>query len=267
LSNGKIENIKIEYRPEQVKKLLSVIKNLRDKAITLVMFQSGMDISTVCSLNYGDLKEGLEKGEEPLMIHVKRPKVGLNYRIFIGHDAIESIKTYLNERRVKYKEDIDFDTPLFMLEGTHVNNRVRCKPKFFQDNMRRYVLLAGLVSKEKMEKADFSPARPHALRSGFSTIARLKGLNERLIDYFMGHSDPYGGAYNQATNDELREKYTEIEPALSVSSVSSLNDIERGLRKEIEKRDYQIKGMEDRLNEMEKDFKLIKKYWEEKAKS
>jgi integrase len=265
LSNGKLENTKIEYRPEQVKRLLSVIKSHRDKAICLIMFQSGMDISTACSLNYGDIEEGFERMDKPLMVHVQRKKIGLNYRTFLGHDSIEAIETYLNERVNKYGEKMTYETPLFVTEGTHVNKRMRCKPKLF----RSYVVLAGLVSKAKMKRADFSPARPHALRASFATIARLKGLNEKLIDYFMGHSDPYGGAYNQATNKELRDKYMEIEEALSVSSVSNLSDIEGKLKEELKQRDFQIKGMEDRLKELEQDFKTLKELvqWEKSLKS
>jgi integrase/recombinase XerD len=269
LSNGKVENTKIEYRPEKIKKLLSVVKSHRDKAIILLMFQSGMDISTACSLNYGDVKEGLERGEEPLMVHVKRPKVGLNYRTFLGHDSIEAIKTYLNERRMKYSEKLEWETPLFTVEGAHVMKGTRIKPKNFQDNMREYVVLSGLVSKERMERADFSPARPHALRSGFSSIARLKGLNERLIDYFMGHSDPYGGAYNQTTNKELKEKYLEIEPALSVSSVSNFSDIEAKLRSDMERVTATNDALTSKVLQLEQDFKTMKELiqWEKKIKA
>ncbi len=267
MSNGKIENEKIEYRPEQVKRLLEVIKSPRDKAITLIMFQSGMDISTVCSLNYGAIKEPLERGEEPIMIHIKRPKVGFNYRTFCGHDTIQALKLYLNIRREKYKEEIGYDTPLFVSDGTHVNKAKRIVPKNFQDNMREYVLLAGLVSKEKMERADFSPARPHALRAGFATIARLKGLNEALINYWLGHSDKYGGAYNNATEGELREKYLEIEPGLSVSTVSNMGDIEARMKEELELRDHMIRGMKEEIVELKQGAKFFNEVFKEMAET
>ncbi len=265
MNNGKIENQKIEYRPEQVKKLLDVIRSPRDKALVLMMFQSGMDISTALSLNYGHIKEGLESGKEPLMIHVNRPKVGLNYRTFVGHDTVEALKLYMNQRKIKYKEEIGYDTPLFVSDGTHINKRKRIAPKNFQDNMREYVLLAGLVSEERLKRADLSPARPHALRAGFSTIARLKGLNEKLIDYFMGHSDSYGGAYNIVTNDELKEKYLEIEPGLSVSSVSNLGDIEVKMKEELELRDHMIRGMKERIIELEQGAKVFNEVFKEMA--
>lgn len=253
--NGcKIENTKIEYRPEQVKKLLSAVRSLRDRAIVLIMFQSGMDISTVCSLDYGHVKEELEAGKEPLLIRVVRPKVGLNYRTLIGRDAIEALKAYLEDRTRRKGEKLGYDTPLFMQEGRGTGER--CGPKHFQDQMRDYVLAAGLVSRERLERADLSPARPHALRSGFSSILRLKGANERLIDYWMGHADPYGGAYNQAGDEELREFYKGFEQHLSISGVSSLGEVEERLKKELDKRDYTIKGMEGRIGELEKKIKL-----------
>ncbi len=265
MNNGKIENIKIEYRPEQVKKLLDVIRSPRDKALVLLMFQSGMDISTALSLNYGHIQEGLEGGNEPLMIHVNRPKVGLNYRTFVGHDAVEALKLYMNQRKVKYKEEIGYDTPLFVSDGTHINKRKRIVPKNFQDNMREYVLLAGLVTEERLKRSDLSPARPHALRAGFSTIARLKGLNEKLIDYFMGHSDSYGGAYNIVTNDELKEKYIEIEPGLSVSSVSNLGDIEVKMKEELELRDHMIRGMKEEILDLKQGAKIFNEVFKEMA--
>jgi integrase len=228
------------------------------------MFQSGMDISTTCSLNYGNIKEGFEKGEEPLLVHVKRPKVGLNYRTFIGSDAIDGIKIYLHERVQRHGEKLTFSTPLFAIEGRDIKKGLRCKPKQFQDNMRKYVVLAGLVSEERLERADFSPARPHALRTGFATIARLKGLNERLIDYFMGHSDPYGGAYNQATNDELKEKYIEIEPSLSVSSVSNFGDIEAQFKEDIDNLKATNVALTSKVLQLEQDFRTLKELvqWE-----
>jgi len=41
-----------------VKKLVDHSRAPRDRAIILTMFQGGMDVSTLCSLKYGDVAEG-----------------------------------------------------------------------------------------------------------------------------------------------------------------------------------------------------------------
>jgi integrase len=48
-----------------VKRLVDHAGSSRDRAIILTFFQSGMDISTLCGLKYGDVKDGLERGGSP----------------------------------------------------------------------------------------------------------------------------------------------------------------------------------------------------------
>ncbi|MEE8400852.1 MAG: tyrosine-type recombinase/integrase [Candidatus Hydrothermarchaeaceae archaeon] len=247
----KPENIKIEYRPKQVKKLLDVTKSLRDKAVELGIFQSGMDASTIASLNYSHIKEELEAGTMPLMVKLVRPKEGILYRTFLGNDAVGAIKLYLNERKSR-GDKIDYNTPLFTSEGTHINKQKRMTTKNFQDNLRNYTIKAGLISKERLEAADFNPARPHALRAGFSTILKLNGVNQDVVDGFLGHTDRYKDAYTLATDDELRKIYSSIEEALSVVGVSSgISEIEGKLKKEIEKQNLFIRGLTGRVQTLE----------------
>ena len=92
-------NRKFEYRPRNIRKLVDVAKSTRDRAVILCMFQSGMDMTTLCSLNYGDMKDELEAGKIPLLFHAQRKKTHTNYRTLIGKDAIEALKIYLDERR------------------------------------------------------------------------------------------------------------------------------------------------------------------------
>ncbi|MGC9554422.1 MAG: tyrosine-type recombinase/integrase, partial [Thermoplasmatota archaeon] len=66
------KNHKLKLRAEDVKKLVDHAPTLRDKAVILMLFQTGMDVSTLCSLDYGDVARGLEKKECPLTLHVVR---------------------------------------------------------------------------------------------------------------------------------------------------------------------------------------------------
>ena len=281
-SSGRIENLKIEYRPNSVKKLISVMESNRDKAITLVMFQSGMDISTLLSLTYGHIKNEYEAGECPLLIKLTREKIGLNYRTFIGRDAIEAIKIYLKERTAEryickdcgaswenkrntctlckstnikpYCEKLSITSPLFIPK----RKSERMVRSNFEKALRKYAILAGLVDEEQMKEADINPGRPHALRSGFSSILSLKGVNQKIIDGMMGHVDAYGGAYTQFSDEELREIYGEKEQFLSISEVREISDIQEKMDDKFGEVYEYIESLKSENEKQKEEIKSIK---------
>lgn len=257
-ATNKKENFKLELRPKDVKKLVDLAPSLRDKAIILCMFQSGMDVSTICSLNYSDVGRQLQEGKEPLMIHVIREKEGIEFHTFLGKDAIDALKLYIQERERKYKERLQYDTPLFVKEGAKKLSFERITTNLIQNMFRDLVLNAGIVTKEELEVSDINPARPHALRSAFSTILKLEGVNELFVEYMLGHAIPYNGAYFRPHPEELCKVYGEHERALSISEVSMpMVEVEKSLRLEIDKQQAVIKELEKKVLEIGKVDKLV----------
>ena len=122
----------------------------------------------------------------------------------------------------------------------------------FEQRFRKYVLLAGIVTEEQLQKADINPGRPYALRAAFRSILGLKGVNQDLIDYMMGHSVAYNGAYLGLSDDEMLEVYQQHEEHLSVSEVRELADVRKELNEKIERQDYEIAGMKEELKETKK---------------
>jgi len=209
------ENKKRQLTAKEVKLLVDHAPTLRDRAIILFMFQGGFDVSTICSLNYGDVKRGLEQGEEPLLINVVREKEEIEYFTFVGHDSIEALKAYLNDRKARKHE--------------------RISTNLIQNMLRDTALKAGLVTEEELEVADMNPCRPHALRSAFSTVLRLNGFDPLLVDFMQGHAIPYNGAYLIPPAEKVREMYAEVEPQLSISSSPKhIADLEKKVEKKLE---------------------------------
>ncbi|RLI76680.1 integrase, partial [Archaeoglobales archaeon] len=258
----KKENKKLQLSSKDVKKLVDHAPTLRDRAIILMMFQGGFDVSTICSLDYGDVKRGLEQGDEPLMIEVVREKEEVEYITFVGHDAIEALKAYLNDRIAK-KEELKLDSPLFAKEGAKKKKAERITTNLIQNMLRETALKAGLVTEEDLEHADLNPCRPHALRSAFSMILRLNGFDPLVVEYMMGHRIPYNGVYLIPTPERLRQMYAEVEPQLSISGVSPVEKrIEERLKAyrednaELQKENKELK---QRLNRIEKAFTAFAK--------
>ena len=223
------ENRKLALTPVEVKLLVDHAPTLRDRAIILFMFQGGFDASTICSLNYGDVKRGLEREEVPLQIDVVREKEEVEYFTFIGRDAVEALKAYLNERRAK-GEELTPNSPLFVKEGAKKRKNERITQNLIQNMLRETALKAGLITEEDLETADLNPCRPHALRAAFSTILRLNGFDPLLVDFMQGHRIPYNGAYLIPPAERVRQMYAEVEPQLSISQ---LHPVEKRLEEKL----------------------------------
>ncbi len=276
----KKKNRKKPLRADSIKKLVDHAPTLRDKAIILMMFQSGMDVSTLCSLDYGDVAEGLQTGEEPLPIHVVREKAHVDYVTFLGKDGIDALKAYLNKRRKKEGE-IAYSDPLFLKHkygwneicenckaewnggdtcqqcGSETSERIvahkyRIAPDLIQKMMRQVAVLSGVVSKERMEQADMNPCRPHALRAAFSSVLKGQGVPYEVVEYWMGHTVPYDAAYSNYTPGEMQEMYAEHSDALSINrATEQVKKLSKEMREHIGELQMENRRLQKKLDSME----------------
>lgn len=249
----KKENRKMSLTPREVKLLVDHAPTLRDRAIILFMFQGGFDASTICSLNYGDVKRGLERGEVPLLIEVVREKDEVEYFTFVGYDAVEALKAYLNDRKRK-GEELKLYSPLFAKEGAKKLKHERITPNLIQNMLRETALKAGLISEEDLENADLNPCRPHALRAAFSTILRLNGFDPLLVDFMQGHRIPYNGAYLIPPPERVRQMYAELEPQLSISS---MHPVERRVEEKLKAYRDDIAELQNEVNELRRLVEIL----------
>jgi len=82
LPKSKVENKRIVFKPEDVWKVKALVDHARtprDRAIVLFHFQGGLDVSTLCDLNYGDIAEEIEKNSHPLKVETMRVKTGIGH--------------------------------------------------------------------------------------------------------------------------------------------------------------------------------------------
>ncbi len=92
LPRPRVFNKRLQLSVIDIKSLCDHTRNPRDRAIILTLFQGGMDVSTLCSMKFEDIREGLQKNEHPLQLNLFREKSGTDYYTFLGKDAINAIK-------------------------------------------------------------------------------------------------------------------------------------------------------------------------------
>lgn len=232
----KTENRKLNIRQGQVRRLVEHSKTTRDTAIILCLWQSGMSVGDLLRLDVGDIMvEDPIRGsldDPPLLIKLVRKKAGVEYRTCFGRDACKALKRYLDERQRK-RGEVNRGDPLFVQERRKNGAYKRLDVGAVDMVFKRIASRSGLVSKERMKEADMNPARPHALRSGFSSALKEEEVNQTIIDGLMGHAVSYDSAYHNFTDEQLRNIYKKHEDVLSVEQISipREEDIERVVKK------------------------------------
>lgn len=220
LPKPRVRNKRMKVSAEQVKILVNHARTPRDRAIILTLFQGGMDVSTLCSLQFRDLAEGLEKNEHPLKLELYRPKTGVEFYTFLGKDAVEALKAYLADLKARGVQ-LQHDTSLFLKE----RGREGLTTNLVQNMMREVAVKAGFVDKKNNGRS-FNPLGPHALRESFGSIMINSGVPDTIVDFWLGHSiGEMAEAYKGVQFPSLRQMYLDREHLLSVSS-SRLNEKE-----------------------------------------
>ena len=214
LPKARVQNKRMIVAAEQVKVLVDHARSPRDRAIILTHFQSGLDVSTLCNLNYGDVIEGLKKNEHPLKLGLLyRPKTRVEFYTFLGRDAVETLKAYLADmkaRGVKFQAN----TALFLQE----RGKERMKTNNVQDMMRTVALKAGFIDDGNNGQAQ-NPLGPHALRESFGSIMINSGVPDTIVDFWLGHAiGEQAEAYKSVQYESLKRMYLEREHLLSVAS-------------------------------------------------
>jgi len=192
-------------RLEDVKKLIGPAK-IKYKTVILVLLQSGMRVGEFCEqFNTDEAKnvlKQLREGKCPIKINlIASRKERPQYFTFIGRDAVDALKEFLNVRgEVKEGEPIFLTQMGKPITGKLIDKQVQV--------LKRQT---GLVKK------DFTP---HTLRDIFKTECSHQGVKEAISEFFIGHAlDKLG--YNQLDKLYPRDfeiEYAKVEGAFNIIS-------------------------------------------------
>jgi site-specific recombinase XerD len=243
LPKPRTENKRMIVGAEQVKVLVDHARTPRDRAIILTHFQGGLDVSTLCSLRYKNVAEGLAKNEYPLKLDLQRPKTGVAFYTFIGKDAIEALKAYLADLKGRGITLAPND-PLFLQDrgrkGVRTNN--------VQDMLREVALKSGFIDKANNGNS-FNPLGPHALRESFGSIMTNSGVPDSVVDFWLGHEvGALNEAYKSVQFESLKQMYLAREKLVSIFTPKiDVEELREKLRGEMEQQNKQLQVLVNSL--------------------
>ncbi len=215
--------------PEELTRLLEIC-NLREKVIVSTMALGGFREGTLSLLQYGHVKEDLERGASVIHIHVDADETKgkyADYDTFLGGEAVEYLRSYLKDREKGYPgrkdarppEELNDNSPLIRDETSNTPRFIG--PKQIRKLVHNLYVRAGLV---KPPKGRMYELRVHSLRKFYKTQLVAAGVKESYVDYFMGHKvDTYHDIQSLGV-EKLRDIYAAA--SLSIRPKTKLNKIE-----------------------------------------
>jgi integrase/recombinase XerC len=181
---------------EQITKLLSTpddntLLGARDRAMLEVLFSTGVRVSELVDLNFGDVEY------EGRTIRV-RGKGKKQRTTPIGPTALAAVQKYLQLRRS------DARSANFDQQALFVNKHgQRLSTRSVRRKLDKYLLQAGL-----------DPSiSPHTLRHSFATHMLANGADLRSVQELLGHqSISTTQIYTHLTTPRLKQAYDDAHP-------------------------------------------------------
>lgn len=170
---------------EEVKNLINAAINPKHKLLIELMYSSGLRVSEAVSIKIDDLELDEKMGT------IRSGKGKKDRHIILSENLVEHIKDYLSKRS-------DENPHLFNVKDRHIGTRQAQK------------IITGTASRAGIKKRVFC----HALRSSFATHLLDSGVDIRVIQELLGHS-----------NLSTTERYTKVSREKLKQVKSPLDDI------------------------------------------
>jgi len=212
-----------EYIPtkHEIYRMADSACSLRDRAIVLTLFSTGLRNSTLRALRYKDVAEELKNDYDNIMIPIYTEmkdmvpdacKGGIPYYTFACDEAMQALKLYLKEREEKYGS-IEGSEPLFSSEYNQIPRDDRKRKPLTSRELQIIVKSAA----KRAGISQWEAIHPHCLRKAFETVLHSQlidgaNMDVKVQEFFMGHvlpgsQDPY---FDRSKVERMRIQYSKL---------------------------------------------------------
>jgi len=218
-----------EYIPTkaEIYRMADSACSLRDRAIILMLYSSGLRNSTLRALRVLDVKEELLVGKDIIMIRVypemkqvdpSACKGNIPYYTFLCEEGTQALRLYLEDRKERFGGVSD-DEPLFCTEYNQIERGERRKTLV---GSRELQIITRLTAK-RAGLTEWALVHPHALRKSYETILRSQlidgsNMDVKTQEFLMGHVLPASqdNYYDYSKVESLRIAYSNLKWGRSI---------------------------------------------------
>jgi hypothetical protein len=219
--------------PEELATIIDMA-DIRVKTIISMLALGGFRTGTLVKLQYRHIKRDIEKGIIPIHVHVEAEITKGKYHdydTFIGQEAAEYLKLYLQTRRHGTEkipaENIHDKTPL--IRNMQLRRPVPITTAAVHKLVHELYQKAGLIPQESLGRR--YDLRVHSIRKFFRTQLAALGTPTDYIEYMMGHTISTYHDIQMKGIEYLRGIYSasglSIKPKTRVSKIDALKEIIR----------------------------------------
>jgi len=237
------------YTTEEIKRMLSVTKSLRNKALILFFSSSGVRRGAIPLMKLKDLKQ-MSHGCLSVTVY---PNTNEQYTTFINKEASESLSHYHDAR----KRDGETLTSNSLVFGSAFGSKIGepISVATISLLLRRTKHLAGI------DIEDIPNLLVHAFRRRFNTVLKLKdNANPTIIERLMGHDQKLDNSYFQPTLEQLFVEYQKGMSDLTIDNSERLlveKKIMQESLAEYEKKDIKIQEQQMQIDILAKNLDEI----------
>ena len=149
---------------QEIGKLLSVITNLKHKAIICVIYSCGLRISELINLRFTDVDRNR------MVVNIRQGKGKKDRVVNLEQDTLDALTNYYKSLKIKPKE---------YFFGGQSKTKETYSVGSIQSFLRRYCIMAKV-----------KVVSPHKLRHSYGTHLRDLGVDLAIIQDMMGHDSP-----------------------------------------------------------------------------
>jgi len=195
--------------------------SLRDRAIILTLYSTGLRNSTLRALRIKDVKKELLAGQDNIMIPVYPEmrqvdsaacKGGIPYYTFLCDEGTQALRLYLEDRNERFR-GISDDEPLFCTEYNQFPREERKKKTLTSRELQ-------ILTKQAARRAGLAKwqlVHPHALRKTYEAVLRSQlidgsNLDVKTQEFLMGHILPgsQDNYYDSSKIEAMRTLYSNL---------------------------------------------------------
>ena len=162
---------------------------IRNRALLLTSFYSGMRVGEIASLTINDVQNDDGTIRNEIRLSASQTKGNVGRVVFVNEKLRTELDNYLRNRRIK-----DKDKPLFYTEKREGFNANTLTQWFFW----------------LYKKAGISSASSHSGRRTFITNLANKGVGVRVLASLAGHKSINTTMIYIDTNDEIKRRAVEL---------------------------------------------------------